>query len=116
MVEVPQTEFRFRYVRNDKGIGEALREFGKVDFLFSKVPYECEHFLNISYWMLPPCCGKHYCCNKCHDKREVHTWQYADKMVCMYCSREQSYRKLPNNCECCGEEHKASSAKYKFAR
>ena len=109
--DVPPPDFKYTYVKNDKAASEALHDLGKLDLLFNKVPYECEHFMNISYWMLPPCCGKHYCCNKCHDKREVHSWQYADKMVCMYCSREQPYRKLPNTCEYCSEEHKGVISK-----
>lgn len=109
--EVPVLEFKYTYVKNDKAVSEALRELGKVDMLVNKVPYECEHFVNITYWMLPPCCGRHYCCNKCHDKKETHSWLYADKMVCMFCSREQPYRKLPNSCEYCSEEHKGVISK-----
>ena len=109
--DVPPLEFKYTYVKNDKAVSEALRDLGKVDMMLNKVPYECEHFVNITYWMLPPCCGRHYCCNKCHDKRETHSWQYADKMICMFCSREQPYRKLPNSCEYCGEEHKGVISK-----
>ena len=38
-----------------------------------------------------PCCGKLYPCDACHDEAEDHVMERANRMVCGFCSREQSY-------------------------
>lgn len=68
-------------------------------------PFECDAFTNVTYWMLPPCCHRSYCCVKCHNAKEDHVWQYANRMICIFCGREQEYRKLPNQCLYCKHEH-----------
>lgn len=73
--------------------------------LVRKQPFECGSFTNVTYWMLPPCCYRTYCCVKCHNEKEDHVWQYANRMICVYCGREQEYRKLPNQCQYCGHQH-----------
>ena len=73
--------------------------------LVRKDPFECDSFTNVTYWMLPPCCYRTYCCVKCHNNREDHVWQYANRMICVFCGREQEYRKLPNKCQYCSHEH-----------
>ena len=70
-----------------------------------KQPFECDSFTNVTYWMLPPCCYRTYCCVKCHNDKEDHVWQYANRMICIFCGREQEYRKLPNQCQYCGYHH-----------
>ena len=68
-------------------------------------PFECGSFTNVTWWMLPPCCYRHYCCVKCHNLKEDHVWQYANRMICVFCGREQEYRKLPNKCMYCQRDH-----------
>ncbi|OMJ66646.1 hypothetical protein SteCoe_36446 [Stentor coeruleus] len=104
--EVPEVNAKIKFTGNSESLVESIQDFGMIRNMITVVPFNCEHFTNITYWMVPPCCNKYYCCNKCHDKKESHTWIYANKMVCAYCEGEQDYRKLPNNCEFCGNYHK----------
>ena len=38
-----------------------------------------------------PCCGKPYPCDTCHDEAEDHVMERANRMICGFCSREQTY-------------------------
>lgn len=111
--DVPTQEFHLSFFCKEDEAFALIREVGKVAKAHQiQVPYECDNFTNVTYWMIPPCCYQYYCCNKCHDKKEKHSWQYANRMVCMYCEYDQSYRKLPNVCENCGAQHKGVSSKH----
>lgn len=111
--EVPTQEFHLSFFCKEDDTLSLIKEVGKVTKSHHiQVPYECDNFTNVTYWMIPPCCYQYYCCNKCHDKKEKHSWQYANRMVCMYCECDQSYRKLPNVCENCGMQHKGVSSKH----
>ena len=100
-----------KYLTKGKTVVGVLQKFGTITTASVTIPHECDHFRNVTYWMIPPCCSTYYCCNKCHDQRESHIWQYATKMVCMVCCQEQSYRKLPNRCEKCGFDHRSVVSK-----
>jgi len=111
--DVPTQEFHLSFICKEDEVLSLIKEVGKVAKAHQiQVPYECDNFTNVTYWMIPPCCYQYYCCNKCHDKKEKHSWQYANRMVCMYCDYDQSYRKLPNVCENCGVQHKGVSSKH----
>ena len=111
--DVPTQEFHLSFICKEDEVLSLIKEVGKVAKVHQiQVPYECDNFTNVTYWMIPPCCYQYYCCNKCHDKKEKHSWQYANRMVCMYCDYDQSYRKLPNVCENCGVQHKGVSSKH----
>lgn len=105
-LKTPKFDFDLSFICNSEQTADLLQRMGSVAIGKVKAPYECRHFLNVSYWMLPACCYLCYCCNKCHDLTETHKWQYARRMVCMHCDKEQDYRKLPNLCESCRTPHR----------
>lgn len=104
--ELPSLELKLKFVCDTDNALNFIKNLGKIGKVNLKVPYKCISFSNVTYWMVPPCCYKHYCCNKCHDTHEAHAWVYASRMVCMFCDKEQDYRKLPNHCEHCNAYHK----------
>lgn len=52
----------------------------------------CDHYKKSRRWFRFPCCSKIYPCHLCHDESEAasHECEYAKRMVCGYCSREQT--------------------------
>jgi hypothetical protein len=110
-MKVPVPEFNLKFLCDEEPVVAYLTKVGRVGRWVVKAPYECKHFSNVTYWMLPPCCFTYYCCNKCHDLTEQHPWQYATRMVCMYCDHEQPYKKLPNVCDHCSIAHKGVVSK-----
>lgn len=40
-----------------------------------------------------------YPCDKCHDEGEEHAHEWANRMICGWCSREGNYR--PEDCAVC---------------
>ncbi|OMJ87920.1 hypothetical protein SteCoe_10241 [Stentor coeruleus] len=103
--DVPDQSLKLKFVEDSDKLLSLIRHYGRVRNMTTSVPFNCDHFTNITYWMVPPCCYQYYCCNKCHDKKESHSWTYANRMVCMFCEKEQDYRKLPNQCEFCSAKH-----------
>jgi hypothetical protein len=110
-MKVPSSEFNLKFVWDEDQNTAYLQKVGRMEKWRVKAPHECTHFTNVTYWMLPPCCLTYYCCNKCHDLKERHPWQYATRMACMYCEKDQDYRKLPNVCEHCSVAHKGVVSK-----
>lgn len=52
----------------------------------------CKHFRKSYRWFRFPCCGKAYPCDHCHDEKEKdHEMLLANRMICGFCAREQSY-------------------------
>jgi len=51
----------------------------------------CKHYKKSFRWLRFPCCGKAYPCDTCHDTKEDHVFEYAVKMICGHCSKEQTY-------------------------
>jgi hypothetical protein len=52
----------------------------------------CSHYKKSFRWFRFPCCGKLYPCDVCHmEKDDSHEIEWANKMVCGYCSKEQPY-------------------------
>ncbi|KAK1349449.1 hypothetical protein LUQ84_001625 [Hamiltosporidium tvaerminnensis] len=66
----------------------------------------CIHYRKSFRWFRFPCCNKLFPCDICHDKETDHCNEMANKMVCGFCSKEQSVK---NNCEC-GMTMKKSTA------
>ncbi|KAK3812900.1 MAG: hypothetical protein J3Q66DRAFT_389860 [Benniella sp.] len=53
----------------------------------------CSHYRKSRRWFRFPCCSKIYPCHLCHDEGETaspHECEYAKRMVCGFCSREQT--------------------------
>ena len=103
--DVPEHSFKLKFTEDSDKLMSSIKNYGKIKNYVYSVPHNCDHFTNITYWMVPPCCYQFYCCNKCHDKKENHPWTYANRMVCMFCDKEQDYRKLPNYCDYCNAKH-----------
>lgn len=60
----------------------------------------CKHYRKSYRWFRFSCCSKVYACDKCHDEGESHLNEWANRMICGYCSREQNYAVA--NCTFCG--------------
>ncbi|KAF9966590.1 hypothetical protein BGZ70_001848 [Mortierella alpina] len=52
----------------------------------------CDHYKKSRRWFRFPCCSKIYPCHICHDVKEAdsHECDYAKRMICGHCSREQT--------------------------
>ncbi len=59
----------------------------------------CRHYAKSYRWFRFSCCQKVYACDKCHDEAEEHPNEWANRMFCGWCSREQNYR--PDDCGIC---------------
>ncbi|KAG0351510.1 hypothetical protein BC939DRAFT_463975 [Gamsiella multidivaricata] len=60
----------------------------------------CDHYKKSRRWFRFPCCSKIYPCHMCHDEKEggSHECEYAKRMVCGHCSREQTVSDKPCVC------------------
>lgn len=59
----------------------------------------CRHYTKSYRWFRFSCCQKVYACDKCHDEAEDHVNEWANRMICGWCSREGNYR--PEDCGFC---------------
>lgn len=60
----------------------------------------CQHYRKSYRWFRFSCCNKVYTCDRCHDEAENHINEWANRMICGFCSREQNY--AVTNCGFCG--------------
>ncbi|KAL2194298.1 hypothetical protein P885DRAFT_43081 [Corynascus similis CBS 632.67] len=60
----------------------------------------CVHYRRSHRWFRFSCCSKVYPCDRCHDAAEAHPNEWATRMVCGWCSREQRYS--VESCAFCG--------------
>lgn len=60
----------------------------------------CSHYRKSHRWFRFSCCGRVHACDKCHDEAEGHVHEWAGRMICGFCSREQRY--APEACGFCG--------------
>ncbi|KXJ88631.1 CHY zinc finger domain-containing protein [Microdochium bolleyi] len=51
----------------------------------------CPHYKRSYRWFRFSCCSKVHPCDKCHDEAEDHINEWANRMICGWCSREQNY-------------------------
>jgi uncharacterized CHY-type Zn-finger protein len=62
----------------------------------------CSHYHHSHRWLRFPCCGRRYPCDVCHEQlTDGHLMKLATRMVCGFCSLEQS---LGNKCCSCGKK------------
>lgn len=59
----------------------------------------CIHYKKSYRWFRFSCCNKVFPCDRCHDDQTDHPNEFANRMLCGFCSREQNYR--PDNCGIC---------------
>lgn len=72
----------------------------------------CEHYKRSYRWFRFSCCGKVSPCDKCHNASEEsgsHVDEWASRMICGWCSREQKYH--PEMCQFCGRSVIGKSGK-----
>ncbi|XXG95895.1 hypothetical protein Hte_002169 [Hypoxylon texense] len=60
----------------------------------------CAHYRRSYRWFRFGCCGRVHACDRCHDEREDHPQERANRMVCGWCSREQNF--AVDTCAFCG--------------
>lgn len=60
----------------------------------------CPHYRKSYRWFRFSCCSRVHPCDKCHDAAEDHINEWANRMICGWCSREQNYN--PEACVFCG--------------
>ncbi|KAG6009864.1 hypothetical protein E4U21_000966 [Claviceps maximensis] len=60
----------------------------------------CGHYRKSYRWFRFSCCNRLYACDKCHDDKEDHVNEWANRMICGWCSREQNY--MVEACGFCG--------------
>jgi len=60
----------------------------------------CEHYKRSYRWFRFSCCAKVYPCDRCHEAAEDHVNEWANRMICGWCSREQNYS--VESCAFCG--------------
>lgn len=51
----------------------------------------CSHYRKSYRWFRFSCCNKVHPCDRCHDEAEDHINEWANRMICGWCSREQNY-------------------------
>lgn len=56
----------------------------------------CKHYSKSYRWFRFSCCNKVYPCDKCHDDARDHPNEFANRMICGWCSREQPFK--PEEC------------------
>lgn len=60
----------------------------------------CAHYRRSYRWFRFSCCARVHACDRCHDEAEDHVHEWANRMVCGWCSREQNY--AVEACAFCG--------------
>ncbi|KAI0391086.1 hypothetical protein F5Y17DRAFT_441969 [Xylariaceae sp. FL0594] len=60
----------------------------------------CAHYRRSYRWFRFSCCGRVHPCDQCHDAAEDHAQEWANRMICGFCSREQNY--AVEACAFCG--------------
>jgi uncharacterized CHY-type Zn-finger protein len=62
----------------------------------------CSHYRKSYRWFRFSCCSRVHPCDKCHDKEEDHINEWANRIICGWCSREQNYSSAVEACRFCG--------------
>ncbi|KAL7794484.1 hypothetical protein V8C37DRAFT_375721 [Trichoderma ceciliae] len=60
----------------------------------------CTHYRKSFRWFRFSCCNRVHKCDKCHDQAEDHINEWANRIICGFCSREQNY--AVEECRFCG--------------
>lgn len=60
----------------------------------------CAHYRKSYRWFRFSCCNKVFPCDRCHEEAEDHPNEWANRMICGWCSREQNY--AVDECKFCG--------------
>lgn len=69
----------------------------------------CIHYHHSHRWLRFPCCGRRYPCDLCHEElTDGHEMQWANRMVCGYCSLEQ---RVDSRCSGCSKKLTTSASR-----
>ncbi|KAM3559269.1 hypothetical protein ARSEF4850_004200 [Beauveria asiatica] len=60
----------------------------------------CTHYRKSYRWFRFSCCNKVFSCDRCHEEAQDHPNEWANRMICGWCSREQNY--AVDECKFCG--------------
>ncbi|KAF4977514.1 hypothetical protein FZEAL_5993 [Fusarium zealandicum] len=60
----------------------------------------CSHYRKSYRWFRFSCCNRVFPCDRCHDAECDHEHEWANRMICGWCSREQNY--AVESCNFCG--------------
>jgi uncharacterized CHY-type Zn-finger protein len=67
----------------------------------------CKHYKQSFRWLVFPCCDTAYACDACHDEVQNHVPEWAKRMICGHCAREQPFSNAL--CvSCCGSMRRAT--------
>eukprot|EP00727_Mastigamoeba_balamuthi_P014116 m51a1_g9327 putative ubiquitin (806) ;mRNA; f:4818-8686 len=69
----------------------------------------CKHYKQSYRWLRFPCCGRAWPCDTCHDENSDHPAEWATRMICGHCSKEQPFSQKPDT----SKMSKKDSKKYK---
>ncbi|KAF8820721.1 CHY zinc finger protein, partial [Cardiosporidium cionae] len=58
----------------------------------------CKHYKKSHRWLRFPCCLKVFPCDICHDAASDHPHEWARRMICGFCSKEQCYSSKQCSC------------------
>lgn len=61
----------------------------------------CKHYGQSYRWLRFPCCGVAFPCDTCHDAASDHPHEWARRMICGHCAREQPFSSTAP-CVACG--------------
>eukprot|EP00922_Rhytidocystis_sp_ex-Travisia-forbesii_P006964 GHVS01010189.1.p1 GENE.GHVS01010189.1~~GHVS01010189.1.p1 ORF type:complete len:692 (+),score=58.94 GHVS01010189.1:1-2076(+) len=61
----------------------------------------CKHYKKSYRWLRFPCCGQAFPCDVCHDSATDHPNEWASRMICGFCSKEQPYTAKKPECSLC---------------
>ncbi|KAH3745390.1 CHY zinc finger protein [Pelomyxa schiedti] len=50
----------------------------------------CKHYGHSFRWFRFPCCGRAWPCDQCHDTHSDHVAEWASRVICGFCSSEQT--------------------------
>lgn len=69
----------------------------------------CHHYKHSYRWLRFPCCGRRFPCDLCHEEGtdDGHEMKWAHRMVCGFCSLEQS---VDQRCKECGRRLTSNAA------
>uniref|UniRef100_A0A3B0N522 CHY zinc finger containing protein, putative n=1 Tax=Theileria annulata TaxID=5874 RepID=A0A3B0N522_THEAN len=70
----------------------------------------CKHYKKSFRWFRFPCCGRLFPCDTCHDEATDHKCEYANFIVCGYCSTQQAASNKV--CKFCSKGCTASSSSH----
>jgi uncharacterized CHY-type Zn-finger protein len=88
----PPTDMTWRGAKHAAGGGPGAKGAAKIQ-VGKPLPHNgtCKHYGQSYRWLRFPCCGVAFPCDVCHDEGSDHLHEYARRMICGHCAREQPF-------------------------